>query len=181
MPKGSSRALPSSAVDAFQPEQSRLFFGRQRETLELLDCLGRSGKSVVRWLEIAGNSGSGKSSLMNAGLLPLIDEGWLCRQTGFDRWVRIGPMMPGDKPVRMLAEHLATAFSEEMADVRRRLASGDDLALADWLRGRKRKPDAGGDAALPHGRRHRPSASTARASPATARRAPPPTASTVRG
>lgn len=114
----------------------------------MLDCLGRSGKTVVRWLEIAGNSGSGKSSLMNAGLLPLVDEGWLCRKTGFDRWVRIGPMMPGDKPVRMLAEHLANAMGEEMADVRRRLASGDDLALADWLRGRKRKPDADGEAAF---------------------------------
>ena len=114
----------------------------------MLDCLGRTGKTVVRWLEIAGNSGSGKSSLMNAGLLPLIDEGWLCRKTGFDRWVRIGPMMPGDKPVRMLAEHLATAFGEEMADVRHRLDVGDDLALADWLRGRKRKPDADGEAAF---------------------------------
>jgi len=56
--------------------------------------------------------------------------------------------MPGDKPVRMLAEHLATALGEEMADVRRRLEGGDELALADWLRGRKRKPDAGGEAAF---------------------------------
>ena len=36
----------------------------------------------VRWLEINGNSGSGKSSLMQAGLLPLVDQGWLWPRTG---------------------------------------------------------------------------------------------------
>ncbi len=140
---------PFVGLDAFQPEQSRLFFGRQRETLELLDCLGRrSGTKALRWLEIAGNSGCGKSSLMNTGLLPLIDEGWLCRKTGYDNWTRIGPMMPGEKPVRMLAEHCATAFGEEMADVRCRLESSDDLALVDWLRSRKRKNSDGMDGAF---------------------------------
>ena len=90
----------------------------------------------MRWLEINGNSGSGKSSLMNAGLLPLVDQGWLWPRTGYARWRRIGPMMPGEHPVAMLAEHLARSFQVEMADVRRRL-EGDDGALADWLRGRK--------------------------------------------
>ena len=47
-----------------------------------------------------------------------------------------------ERPIAMLAEHLARAFkpkepSLEMSDVRRRLEHGDGLELADWLRGRK--------------------------------------------
>ena len=50
---------------------------------------------------------------MNAGLLPLIDEGWLCRKTGFETWRRIGPMMPGEQPLEMLAEHLSPRPGQE--------------------------------------------------------------------
>ena len=76
----------------------------------------------MRWLEINGNSGSGKSSLMNAGLLPLVDQGWLWPRTGFGNWRRIGPMMPGEHPVAMLAEFLARGFGAE--DGRRPPAPG---------------------------------------------------------
>ncbi len=93
-------------------------------------------RSPVRWLEISGNSGSGKSSLVNAGLLPLIDQGWLWPRTGFEHWRRIGPMMPGERPVAMLAEHLARTFGGEMSEVRG-LLDGDERALSEWLRGRK--------------------------------------------
>ena len=48
------------------------------------------GAATVRWLEINGNSGSGKSSLMQAGVLPLVDEGWLWPRTKISRWRRIG-------------------------------------------------------------------------------------------
>ncbi len=74
------------------------------------------GFPPVRWLEIAGNSGSGKSSLMQAGLLPLIDQGWLWPRTGYERWTRIGPMVPGDHPVEMLAESLHRAFGGGMGE-----------------------------------------------------------------
>ena len=61
---------------AFRTDQAHLFFGRQQETLAALSCFDtRSGHAAIRWLEINGTSGSGKSSLMQAGLLPLIDQG----------------------------------------------------------------------------------------------------------
>ncbi len=113
---------PFVGLDAFRPDQAQLFFGRQKETLDALACFDtRPGSPTVRWLEINGNSGSGKSSLMNAGLLPLVDQGWLWPRTGFETWRRIGPMMPGERPVEMLAEQLAGAFRCEMADVHERL------------------------------------------------------------
>ena len=133
---------PFVGLDAFRPDQAQLFFGRQKETLDALACFDtRRGSPTVRWLEINGNSGSGKSSLMNAGLLPLVDQGWLWPRTGYETWRRIGPMMPGGRPVEMLAEHLARAFGREMSDVRQCL-EGEERALADWLRGRKQDDTA---------------------------------------
>ena len=73
-----------------------------------LSCFdARPGHAAICWLEINGTSGSGKSSLMLAGLLPLIDQGWLWPRTLIARWQRIGPMLPGVRPVEMLAESLA--------------------------------------------------------------------------
>ncbi len=128
---------PFVGLDAYRMDQAQLFFGRQKETLDALACFDtRPGSATVRWLEINGNSGSGKSSLMNAGLLPLVDQGWLWPRTGFEHWRRIGPMMPGEHPVAMLAEQLARSFGVEMADVSSRLEV-DERALAKWLRGRR--------------------------------------------
>ena len=124
---------PFVGLDAYRPDQAQLFFGRQKETLDALACFDtRPGTPTVRWLEINGNSGSGKSSLMNAGLLPLVDQGWLWPRTRFETWRRIGPMMPGERPVAMLAEHLTRVFkpnepSLEMPEIRRRLEQGDEL------------------------------------------------------
>ena len=133
---------PFVGLASYRSDQAQLFFGRQKETLDALACFGpRPGRAAVSWLEISGNSGSGKSSLMNAGLLPLVDQGWLWPRTGIGRWRRIGPMMPGARPVAMLAEQLARTFAAEMAEVRR-LLEADDLGLADWLRGRKQDDTA---------------------------------------
>ena len=133
---------PFVGLVSYRMDQAQLFFGRRKETLDALACFDTTpGHSAVRWLEINGNSGCGKSSLMNAGLLPLIDQGWLWPRTGIAQWRRIGPMMPGAHPVAMLAEQLARSFAAEMAEIRR-LLEADDRALADWLRGRKQDDTA---------------------------------------
>jgi len=106
--------------------------------LAALSCFdARPGHAAICWLEINGTSGSGKSSLMQAGLLPLIDQGWLWPRTGVAHWQRIGPMLPGARPLEMLAESLARAFDEaRMADLIDERARGDDR-LRFWLRERK--------------------------------------------
>ena len=89
---------PFVGLAAFRTDQAHLFFGRRKETLDALTCFRRDSP-IVRWLEISGNSGTGKSSLMQAGLLPLIDQGWLWPRTDYEHWRRIGPIMPGEHPV----------------------------------------------------------------------------------
>ena len=135
---------PFVGLHSFRAKDAKLFFGRRKETLEALACFFdvRPGKPPVRWLEIDGNSGSGKSSLMNAGLLPLVAQGWLWRpRVRFISWIILGPMMPGERPITTFAQVLASTFTrlghkEEMADVRRRLEEGDERALAEWLKSR---------------------------------------------
>jgi hypothetical protein len=138
---------PFVGLDAFQPDQAHLFFGRQRETLDALASFDTRGMGQrLRWLEISGNSGSGKSSLMNAGLLPLIEQGWLFARTGIAKWKIIGPMMPGENSLAMLAETLARDFSTpqqtlDMTNIRRTFED-DERGLAEWLRSRKKSDTA---------------------------------------
>ena len=58
-------ACPYKGLAAFQPEDAGYFFGREELVAELVARLGRA-----RFLAVVGASGSGKSSLVRAGLLP---------------------------------------------------------------------------------------------------------------
>lgn len=61
---------PFRSLQVFGPEDSWLFFGRDRDIDELLTRLGRAPT-----LAVIGNSGSGKSSLIQAGLVPALRRG----------------------------------------------------------------------------------------------------------
>lgn len=111
---------PFPGLDAFKQNEAALFFGRRAETMQALACLGNQSRSDLfdpekdestangcnRWLQIEGNSGSGKSSLVMAGLLPMIERGALWPRTGLSKWKLLGPMLPGRDPVARLAEAL---------------------------------------------------------------------------
>lgn len=143
---------PFQGLSAFQPEHAKLFFGRSKETLEALNYFGtqspeqpehihRSGKQFCRWLQIEGNSGAGKSSLVNAGILPMVDQGALWARTGYSRWQILGPMLPGEMPLQRLAEVLEQKLvtDAEQRNSLQRLArlEQDERALAFMLNDRK--------------------------------------------
>lgn len=56
---------PYPGLRSFEPHESFLFHGRESHTQELLARLANH-----RFLAVVGTSGSGKSSLVRAGLLP---------------------------------------------------------------------------------------------------------------
>ena len=106
---------PFVGLAAYRPDQAHLFFGRQKETLDALACFRRQPAGpLVKWLEINGNSGSGKSSLMNAGPAAADRAGLAVAAHRLRATGRcIGPMMPGKHPVEMLAECLGARVRPE--------------------------------------------------------------------
>jgi hypothetical protein len=89
-------AAPYKGLDAFQGEDVASFFGRAATVRSMLDRLGAS-----RLLAVTGLSGSGKSSVVRAGLIPRLREGEL---PGSREWRVPDPIVPGKDPVRALAD-----------------------------------------------------------------------------
>ncbi len=93
-----ARIHPFPGLRPFEPDEDHLFFGRERQTDELLRRL-RS----TRFLAILGTSGCGKSSLVRSGLIPSLYGGAMTR-AGSSR--RIAILRPGEDPIGNLAAAL---------------------------------------------------------------------------
>jgi hypothetical protein len=89
---------PFPGLRPFEPDEDHLFFGREKETDELLRRL-RSH----RFLSVVGTSGSGKSSLVRSGLIPSLHSGFMV--SAGSSW-RVSVLRPGEDPIGHLAEAL---------------------------------------------------------------------------
>ncbi|MGK7910945.1 MAG: SH3 domain-containing protein [Synechococcus sp.] len=98
MVQASTRVNPFPGLRSFDFGEKYLFFGRDGLADELFSRLNQH-----RFVAVVGPSGSGKSSLVQAGLLPAIYSGHL--QDG-SRW-RTVILRPGGAPVRNLAVGLS--------------------------------------------------------------------------
>ena len=91
---------PYPGLRPFRYDESDIFFGRERQTDQLLARLAHN-----RFLAVIGPSGCGKSSLVKAGILPALTAGFMA-EVG-SRW-RICELRPGDRPLGRLARALAS-------------------------------------------------------------------------
>jgi hypothetical protein len=89
---------PFPGLRPFETEEYRLFFGREGQADALLTRLQRT-----RFLAVVGTSGSGKSSLIRAGLMPALHGGMMA---GAGSGWRIAVMRPGGDPIGNLAAEL---------------------------------------------------------------------------
>jgi WD40 repeat protein/transcriptional regulator with XRE-family HTH domain len=125
----SLRGCPYRGLLPFGESDAAVFYGRERLAAELavrLAARAASGGPVV----VTGASGSGKSSLLRAGLLPILARGQ--QLTGSDRWPRI-VMTPTKDPVTELAARLAAVGGPDALAVRDGLARHPDQAhVAIW-------------------------------------------------
>ena len=94
---------PYKGLRAFREEDQGDFFGRESLLADLLASVD-DARSVPRLRAVLGASGSGKSSVMMAGLLPALRHG---KAPGSDRWVYLDPIVPGAHPVENLTITLA--------------------------------------------------------------------------
>ncbi|MEM1241001.1 MAG: hypothetical protein AAGI45_14255 [Cyanobacteria bacterium P01_H01_bin.26] len=109
MVQASTRTNPFPGLRPFELDEEHLFFGREGQADELLVRLNRT-----RFLGVVGTSGSGKSSLVRAGLLPSLYSGFLADASS--GW-RVAILRPGSSPMRNLAEALNApeVFGEDPA------------------------------------------------------------------
>ena len=95
---------PFPGLRPFHPQEAHLFFGREGQSEEILENLSRN-----RFAAVLGASGSGKSSLIYCGLLPILYGGFL--HNNRSKW-RIAISRPGTNPIANLASSLSHAFSK---------------------------------------------------------------------
>src|SRR5258707_1109107 len=88
---------PYKGLHAFQEADAADFYGRDALIERLLERLSESGEDK-RFLTVVGPSGSGKSSVVKAGLLPRLRQGALPKSDG---WF-IAQMVPGEHPLEEL-------------------------------------------------------------------------------
>src|SRR6266849_2934275 len=119
-----ARGCPYRGLLPFGESDAEVFYGRERLSAELavkLAARASRGGLVV----VTGASGSGKSSLLRAGLLPILAQGQ--QIPGSDRWPRI-VMTPTKDPLTELAARLAAVGGPDALAVRDGLARAPDQA-----------------------------------------------------
>ncbi|QSJ16608.1 caspase family protein [Nostoc sp. UHCC 0702] len=118
---------PYRGLKSFEEEQSDLFFGRQTLTEKLYNFVNQQPLTVV-----LGASGSGKSSLVKAGLIPCLKQ--LNTESNQHQWYILPAIRPGESPLKALNNTLAqtnlpgvsiTNFSteEKLEIIHRRIAA----------------------------------------------------------
>lgn len=100
---------PYPGLEAFTEDDAAVFFGRDREIAELVGRLHPTVPGQAqRFVAVVGPSGSGKSSLVRAGLLPA-----LARRRR--RWTVAAPFSPGTDPLGTLRQRLSNLPGERPA------------------------------------------------------------------
>jgi eukaryotic-like serine/threonine-protein kinase len=151
----SLKGSPFRGLAAFGPKHALVFFGRNRDIAKATDRLKDAAERGCPFLLVDGPSGSGKSSLVRAGLLPRLTTAGVI--PSIDVW-RVAVMRPGElsaDPFAALARalfvrtedladdeegrpealpELGASDFETPADLAALLAHGDDTAIKPILR-----------------------------------------------
>jgi tetratricopeptide (TPR) repeat protein len=106
------KGSPFRGLEAFGALHTTVFFGRRRDVTRAVGMWREAGNRGTPYLLVVGASGSGKSSLVRAGLLPRLTTPGVVQQV--DLW-RVAVMRPSDSGDPFTA--LATALMRGEADV----------------------------------------------------------------
>lgn len=131
---------PYPGLTPFLDKDAAVYFGRdedQRKCLDTLEQMSRYGGD--RLLLLAGASGSGKSSLVRAGIIPKLAR--------MPEWLVLEPMRPRQDPLEALSRVISRAFEATSKSPDQHLFSGqlersdNDQALATAIAQLQRAAD----------------------------------------
>jgi WD40 repeat protein len=95
---------PYPGLLAFEKEDAAVFFGRDDDIRSLIERLNaRRVRGDIKFVALLGSSGSGKSSLVRAGVLPRIER-------DRNNWIVLPPFRPRREPVLEFARALCEAL-----------------------------------------------------------------------
>ena len=97
---------PYRGLESFEEEHSELYFGREKWVQKLAEEVISSHALTI----VLGASGTGKSSLVKAGLLPYL------RRSEAHQFCILEPMRPGETPLTALAQVCVPLMNEADGD-----------------------------------------------------------------
>ncbi|HEY9600008.1 MAG TPA: WD40 repeat domain-containing protein, partial [Allocoleopsis sp.] len=120
---------PYKGLLAFQETDGSRFFGRSKQIEQLWNKFRdlHEGDSTIRLLPIYGPSGSGKSSLARAGLIPELARRPL---PGYAQ-ARVAVLVPGTHPLEALASVLARVATDDPTPVAKTREFAGELKQAN--------------------------------------------------
>lgn len=118
---------PYRGLRAFQESDAALFYGRESLVRRLLNRLWEN-EPYARFLAIVGPSGSGKSSAVQAGLVPALRQGALPNS---ENWF-YAEFVPGNEPMKELANLINSLAVSPPDNLLERLLT-DEHAFGDLL------------------------------------------------
>lgn len=115
---------PYKGLHAFQSTDARDFFGREEQIEQLLHRMDED-HAWSRFLAVVGPSGSGKSSLVRAGVIPALRRGALPHS---DSWFFV-EMLPDNAPIEQLLVALMQVAADDLFEIHDMLQQHEDGIL----------------------------------------------------